>query len=154
MSLPNTQRLAPLAAITDMAHQAALMRLRRITAREQALRDSLADLDDRAANGFLRSLSGHDNVDGVANLGFVGGQERNWRDWISVQRASLQVDLAKVLGEKAEHMTRLTQTLGRKDVAEKMLRAAQERDRRDRSQKQMAALQELSLMLHSHRTRR
>ena len=148
MSLPDSQRLAPLATITEMAHEAALMRLRRITAREQALRDSLTDLDERAANGFLRSLSGGDE-----NLGFIGGQERNWRDWISMRRGALQVDLARVLGEKAEHMARLTLTLARKDVAAKMLSAQQASDRRDRQRKQMAALQELSLMLHSHRNR-
>lgn len=140
------RRLAPITRITAMAYETELMTLQRITAREQALRAALAELDAQAAQRFLRSVA---SADGALSL--IDAQDRAWQDWVSVRRGEMQSDLAGVLAEKGEHMAVLTRSLGRKDTAEKMLKTCRKTAQAERMRKQMAALQELSLMQRGRR---
>ncbi|QPM91284.1 hypothetical protein [Pseudooceanicola algae] len=137
----SSTQLAPLARVTEMLYEADLASLQQVALRESSLRASLSALEDRAAEGFFRTL---DQAGG--SLNFASGQERAWRDWLSVRRSSLQRDLALCMVEKSERMTALSLSLGRRDVAARMLMAAQNEARAARLANQMVALQDLSVL--------
>ena len=142
-------RLTPLAQATEIRYEADLAVLRRITRKESQLRDSLSELEDQAAAGFLRAVGSE-----TGSLGFASSQERAWRDWLSMKRGELQRNLALCLAEKSEQTEVLRLSMGRRDVAVQMVKRARAEARQDRLAKQMAALQEMSLLHHRKRPRK
>ncbi|MBR9762734.1 MAG: hypothetical protein GYB53_04185 [Rhodobacteraceae bacterium] len=145
-----TKRLEPVARATGMAFEAELMHLRRVAARERQLRLSLEALERRASERFLDSVTRAEGAD----LGYADGQDRAWRDWISVRRSTLQSELAIVLAEKADRMTALSKSLGRKDIAARLHGDSRAEDRRAALARDLANLQELAVLMNGGRRAR
>lgn len=141
---PESKRVEPVAKATEMVFEAELMQLRRSAARERQLRLSLDALERRASERFLESV---DKAEGES-LAYAEGQDRAWRDWISVRRGNLQAELATVLAEKSDRMAALAQSLGRKDIASRMHRSSLSEERRAALARDLANLQELAVLLN------
>ncbi|WP_010141291.1 hypothetical protein [Oceanicola sp. S124] len=144
---PKIRRLAPVARATGIAFEAELMHLRRIASRERQLRLSLEALERRATERFLDTV---DRTEG-ADPGYVDGQDRAWRDWVSVRRSNLQAELALVLAEKADRMVALSKSLGRRDVAARMHADSRAEDRRAALARDLATLQDLAVLMNGAR---
>ncbi|WP_143516844.1 hypothetical protein [Pseudooceanicola antarcticus] len=141
---PRSERVEPVAKATEMVFEAELMQLRRVAARERQLRLSLEALERRASERFLQSV---DKAEGE-DLAYAEGQDRAWRDWISVRRSNLQAELATILAEKSDRMAALSQSLGRKDIAGRMHRSSLSEERRAALARDLANLQELAVLLN------
>lgn len=118
-----------LAALTEAQYRAKQAELEPILTEERRLRRALADLDrDVTGNAALPTTD-------VVDLKRVGG-DMAWRRWAAQSRRNLQIQLARVLAQKANKMAGLKTAFGRAEAVSAMKRqeAAARASARDKAQ--------------------
>jgi hypothetical protein len=117
---------ADLCCVTDAAYQADLARLRRVTGQEATLRAALADLDRQLRDSLGAAGEAEDTWRAV-------GADEAWRKWLSRQRAEANMQLARILVQKADAIGRLKRSFARRQVSEDILAQQREEARLKRS---------------------
>lgn len=117
---------ADLCRVTDAAYQADLARLRRVTGQEATLRAALADLDRQLRDSLGTAGEAEDTWRAV-------GADEAWRKWLSRQRAEANMQLARILVQKADAIGRLKRSFARRQVSEDILAQQREEARLKRS---------------------
>lgn len=99
-----------LSRLTEAVYQADLAQLRRLRHAENAVRETLADLDRQMRENLEMSLEA--GADWRAT-----GADQAWRKWLMRQRADANMQLARIMARKGDAMARLKTSFARNQVS-------------------------------------
>ena len=128
--------------ITDALLEVELAKLREVSAKEAALRAEIADLEAH------RKASLNLPEDGLLSVRAVGADVL-WQSWIGRNKQRLNMELARLLVEKARMAKQAQKAFGRDLAANDLAQDAESDARREAAKARLEKLQHL-MVLNGH----
>lgn len=132
--------LKPLLNIADARNEAAQSHMATIKAREQKLRQQIADLDEQFAQA---ALTDPETMHRMQRL----GAQNLWSGWMTTRKREMNMALALVLADKQDFVRVLQKASGQRDALQSLLDEAVKAQKRKTAARDQENL--LALNLHA-----
>lgn len=111
-------QLKSLFILTDAMYLRSQQALKSVLAKEAQLRGELKKLDDHARSVRTEQAETIDHMRAI-------GADLLWEGWLTRTRAQLNLELAKTMAQKEQHIGKVRKSFGKKIVSERLLQQEQ-----------------------------